>query len=229
MIMPCYNAEDYIIDALESVSKQTYKNFTLICCDDKSTDNTFSVLENNQFKYNYTLVNNDVNLGTGETVNKIIRENPQYEFITWISADNILMPNFLEKHIEKIKKGFAITYSAWSMFGNKKNPKLVPHPNLLKLKSTFELGPSFLFRKKLWDIAGPFNSLPGEDYYFAVNAILNNAKFGFIWDVLLSYRNHNNSVSGRLRQDSSLLVCTGETKSNAQKITVSNGELSYAA
>ena len=162
VIMPCYNVQDTLIEALDSVKNQIYKDYVLVCCDDKSTENTYSLLESNKEKYGYELFQNDVNMGTGEVVNKMIRTvcgNNEFEFITWISSDNILNNDFLEKHVKKIKEGFAITYSAWMTFGEIDRGKQIPDPNLTKLKSEFLLGPSFLFRKKLWDVAGPFHKL----------------------------------------------------------------------
>ena len=45
IIMPAYNAEKYIEEAIESVLKQTYRNWELIITDDKSTDDTPKILD----------------------------------------------------------------------------------------------------------------------------------------------------------------------------------------
>ena len=45
IIMPAYNCEKYISKAIESVKKQTYKNWKLIIINDKSTDNTKKEIE----------------------------------------------------------------------------------------------------------------------------------------------------------------------------------------
>ena len=49
VLIPAYNAEKYIIDAIDSVLAQTYNNGTsieVVCVDDGSTDNTLKLLEN---------------------------------------------------------------------------------------------------------------------------------------------------------------------------------------
>lgn len=45
VIIPVYNAESFIMKALESLSKQTFCNFEVICVDDGSTDGTLKVLK----------------------------------------------------------------------------------------------------------------------------------------------------------------------------------------
>lgn len=44
VIMPCYNSENYITTALESIKNQTYPNWELIAVNDGSTDNTLHIL-----------------------------------------------------------------------------------------------------------------------------------------------------------------------------------------
>lgn len=48
IIMPAYNAEKYIAEAIESVLKQTYTNWELIITDDKSTDDTEKIIKKYQ-------------------------------------------------------------------------------------------------------------------------------------------------------------------------------------
>ena len=44
LIMPVYNAEKYLSKALESILRQTFQNFELICIDDGSTDDSRQIL-----------------------------------------------------------------------------------------------------------------------------------------------------------------------------------------
>ena len=230
--MPCYKAMSTVLMAIKSVAEQTYKNYLLVCCDDSSPDNTYEVLKNNQNEFGYELIQNQDNLGTGDTVNKIfeIYDNGDFEFMTWISADNVLGPEFLSKHVEKLNEGHAITYCGWASFAKNVNEliiTLVPDRNLLHLKKLFVLGPGFLFRKKLWDRVKPFDKLPGEDYYFAVKCALVNAKFGYIDDTLVRYKDHDNSVSGRLRSGELKGQCSGDARLMAENINAVNGEDAY--
>lgn len=227
VVMPCYNHADLVSESIESVFAQTYKNFDLICCDDKSSDNTLLVLQKLKEKYNFHLDTNDVNIGTGNTVNKCIslgNSINNYDYICWISSDNLLKENFIESHVNKLSEGFAITYSGWSYIGQ--NLTRYPETNLIHLKSDFALGPSFMFSKNLFDKAGPFEEGGGEDYYFAVNCALNNAKFGYINENLVAYRVHENSVGGR-GPHPTRPWCSARAKEKAQNIILENGFLSY--
>ena len=44
IIMPAFNAEKYVEQAIQSILEQTYKNWELLICDDASTDNTYLIL-----------------------------------------------------------------------------------------------------------------------------------------------------------------------------------------
>ena len=228
--MPCYNSMDTVLMAIESVAKQIYRNYLLVCCDDSSTDSTYEILNSKHF--DYELMHNANNQGTGNTVNRIFEkyDDNSFEFMAWISADNVLTTEFLSKHVKKLNEGCAITYCGWSMFTNDVNrtsASYVPNPNLLHLKEVFTLGPGFLFRKKLWDKVKPFEKLPGEDYYFAVKCALANAKFGYINQPLVKYKDHKNSVTWRLHTGEIKGQCSGPAMSMAQNINVTNGEDGY--
>jgi len=227
VVMPCFNHEDFVIEAINSLHNQTYKNYDLICCDDKSTDRTLEILFKEQSKYGYQILKNEENLGTGNTVNKCINfalENDDYDFITWISSDNILEPNFLKSHVDKLELGHAITYSGWNY---KDHPvRHLPTENLLHLKHNYMLGPSFVFRKKLFLKAGPFKEGAGEDYHFAVSCALSFANFGYVRDYLVNYRYHANSVTGR-DPHPTRSACSGEAIQLSKRICFENGFMNY--
>ena len=232
VVMPCYNSMHTVVEAIDSVVKQTYKEYLLVCCDDSSTDGTYVVLKGNQVKFGYKLMQNKNNMGTGDTVNKVIEEysNNDFEFVTWVSSDNILDHSFLYKHVKKLNDGYAVTYCGWTYFTESVAnlfSDIKPNHDLLHLKEAYTLGPGFVFRKKLWDVVKPFHRLPGEDYYFAVKCALVDAKFGYIDDILVKYKDHNNSVSGRLKSNELTEVCSDSARLQAKNINITNGGNGY--
>jgi glycosyltransferase involved in cell wall biosynthesis len=228
VIMPCYNAQNTIYRAIDTAINQTYKNFTLVCYDDKSTDKTLDILIKLKEKLNFKLIIGKNNLGTGDAINTAIKESTdfeEYDYITWISADNITTNTFIEKHVENLNNGNSISYSGWKILNS--NEVFIPETNLKHLRDNFQLGPSFMFTSKLYDIAGPFNCLPGEDYYFSVKCALSNAKFGYINDILMEYRVHDNSVTSKIANFSITKLCSGKAIKLASDIDIDNGTKIY--
>jgi glycosyltransferase involved in cell wall biosynthesis len=60
VIVPCYNAEKWIKKCIESISKQTYKEWSLLIIDDASTDNTYERAKSLNVG---TVIRNETNLG----------------------------------------------------------------------------------------------------------------------------------------------------------------------
>lgn len=96
VIIPCYNAEQTIWRALESLEGQTYKNFEVVIIDDGSKDNTNIIIKN--FIENYEL---DIKLfcqknsGVSAARNRGLKE-AQGRYIAFLDADDFWHPEFLE-------------------------------------------------------------------------------------------------------------------------------------
>ena len=50
ILMPCYNSEKYVVQAIESIKNQSHTNWELLICDDKSTDSSLNIIT--KFKSN---------------------------------------------------------------------------------------------------------------------------------------------------------------------------------
>lgn len=111
VILPAYNAEKTIKNAINSALSQTYKNFELIIIDDGSTDNTAKELchfNDNRIK----IIKNEKNLGLPTTLNKGIKISSS-KYIARIDADDEWIDkkklekqiNFLENNPEYVLVG----------------------------------------------------------------------------------------------------------------------------
>lgn len=99
IIMPAYNAEKYMVAAIESVVNQTYQDWELIIIDDCSTDNTLNVADkyaknDNRIK----ILKNDRNIGVGATRNRGIKEATS-KWIAFLDSDDIWEADKLEKQL----------------------------------------------------------------------------------------------------------------------------------
>lgn len=101
VIMPVYNTERYVAEALKSILSQSYKNLEVICIDDGSTDGTLSVLE--KFKDRIIILKNEHNMGIAPTRNKGLSA-AHGDFIAFMDADDIWKPEKLEKQLQEFEK-----------------------------------------------------------------------------------------------------------------------------
>ncbi|MBQ9071926.1 MAG: glycosyltransferase [Bacilli bacterium] len=102
IIMPAYNVENYIQQAIDSVINQNYENYELIIINDGSTDNTLKIINKNIKLYpNIKLINQqNQGLSAARKSGLTIAEG---EYIYLMDSDDILEPNALNVMGEKIK------------------------------------------------------------------------------------------------------------------------------
>lgn len=96
VIMPVYNAQKYVAEALEGLLNQTYKNIEIICINDGSTDGSLEVLQS--YGDAIVLINSEKNEGIAATRNKGIAV-AQGEFLAFADADDVSEPERVEAQI----------------------------------------------------------------------------------------------------------------------------------
>ncbi|RDV16708.1 glycosyltransferase [Pontibacter diazotrophicus] len=97
VLMPVYNAQKYLAEAIDSILQQSFTDFEFLIIDDASTDGSVEIVKS------YTdprirLVLNEINLGISATLNKGIALSAS-EFIARMDADDISYPDRLSKQI----------------------------------------------------------------------------------------------------------------------------------
>lgn len=97
VIIPSYNREDYLRKTLDSLNKQTFKNYELIIVDDCSTDNSINVAK----KYTDKIIKNKKNLGVATSRNLGIKA-AYAQLIAFIDSDCIADKFWLEKLYNEI-------------------------------------------------------------------------------------------------------------------------------
>lgn len=104
IIIPTFNRADFIIQTLESIQNQSYKNFECLTIDDGSTDNTEMIV---QKKFNYDkrfqFLKRPLNTKKGPNACRNYGfQNAKGDFIYFFDSDDFLKPHALETYI----KGF---------------------------------------------------------------------------------------------------------------------------
>ena len=95
IILPTYNGQLYIREAIESVIKQIFKDWELIIVDDCSSDNTLDIIkEYEKLDSRIRVIHNEVNKKLPASLN-IGFSYAKGEYFTWTSDDNLYLPSAL--------------------------------------------------------------------------------------------------------------------------------------
>lgn len=205
IIMPAFNSEKYIGDAIESVLGQTYKKFELIVINDGSLDHTESKIK----KYSDTLQYiSQPNQGAASARNNGILA-ARGEYISFLDSDDLWFENTLKLQHEYLAShpSVGLVYGEIQLFDHTgvldENWMIttgLPRPEgfifqELVFQCLFGLS-TVMVRRQILDNVGLFNSnLPsGEDYdlWLRISAMY---KIGYIPERLMRYRQHADSLT----------------------------------
>lgn len=102
IIMNCYNGEQYLKEALESIIKQTYKNWELIFWDNQSTDKSASIFKSykdSRFKYYYATIHTNLGEARKEAIKKTTGR-----WIAFLDVDDMWLPDKISEQIKIINR-----------------------------------------------------------------------------------------------------------------------------
>ena len=120
IIMNCHNGEKYLIEAVNSIFKQSYKNWELIFFDNASKDNSAKIIKSfrdKRIKYYYSKY---IKLGKAR---KRALKLCKGEFISFLDCDDYWSPNKLQLQIKELKKNPDVGVSFSNSYFFKNNEK----------------------------------------------------------------------------------------------------------
>ena len=165
VILPCYNAQDFILDAISSIKNQTFKSWELIIVDDCSTDASVEKIIP-LLDHRTRLLKQPQNGGYPMAMNRGISQ-ARGEYIARMDADDICLPTRLEEQLAALKHYSEASFCGINRFritpGGKMycNEKLPPDKfvwetwdDLIRNERLFT-DPSVLLKKsKVTDVGG---------------------------------------------------------------------------
>ena len=104
VIIPIYNGEKFLHECIESILKQTYQEWELLLLDDGSIDHTYDICVKYLQKDSRVRVYSFTNCGVGATRNRGMKL-AKGEYITFVDADDMVKPDYLEKLLNAIISG----------------------------------------------------------------------------------------------------------------------------
>ena len=202
VLMPVYNGEKYLKEAIESVLNQTFRDFEFLIIDDGSADKSAEIIKSfNDARIR--LERNETNLGLIKTLNKGLGL-AKGKYIARMDCDDISLPkrlsiqvNFMEKHPEIDVCGSWVKVMGLKQEFVNKYPQNHEEARAYLLFNTPFAHPSVIIRKEVMEkhkLKYDENYKHAEDYELW-SRIINYAKVSNIPKVLLHYRMHDESVS----------------------------------
>jgi len=200
IIIPAYNAEKYIVNTLNSIYNQTYKNYEIIVIDDCSTDKTHQILKNHA---NIKLLKTEVNSRQGVARN-IGLDNCKGDYVLFLDADDSFFDeNVLYSLNNKIiqEDNPDIIYTGLKIEGNR---ELEIIPNKENTEKGYRLGTykwmnvttlcikNEIIQKN--NIRFP-EKIRYEDVYFAFFVIERAKTFSYLDKITYLYNNREGSTT----------------------------------
>ena len=206
VIMAAYNVEPYLAAAMQSVRRQTFRDFELLIIDDGSTDQSYEVALQNAAGDPRVKVLRKANGGISSARNCALRES-KGELIAFLDSDDMWDPAFLQAQVDVLANHPEIDIvsgNGWFLGGPRSGrparpfPDTRPLPDLLSIiedeNAVFIMT---VFRRRVYETIGMFDESlrTNEDYDYWLRAAAANFRFARNDRPLAHYRQRSDSLS----------------------------------
>jgi len=230
IIMPAYNTQEYIKEAIESVINQTYTNWELLIVDDLSTDVTVEIV--NKMLHNdgrIKLINRQKNSGRPSIAKNSALPYTKGKYIAFLDSDDAWLEKKLEIQIAFMQKNqnYVLTYTGGYLIDHKGVifnsflPKYSNGKNLKNMLTRYEINNQSVVIKsdELFTTVENFNEeiIIGEDYNMFMH-ILAKYEIGSINQHLIKYRIHNKGITKSSKRVSDGVLMTLKELNNLHSI-----------
>lgn len=203
VLLPVYNGETYLHDAVASILNQCFKDFELLIVDDGSTDGSSKIIEGfNDSRIR--VLKNAQRLKLSGALNRGIQEG-KGKYIARMDADDISLSERLQCQVDFLEKNFEIGLcGTWVEKFGQGTSAINKYPSSNDQISAYALfdcpfaHPTVMFRRDLFlqhELSYDETYYPTEDYELWARAI-DYFPVTNLPEVLLRYRVHENSMTG---------------------------------
>ena len=200
VLMPVYNCELYVKEAVSSILNQTFADFELLIIDDCSTDATFQIcksLTDNRI----VLIKKDKNSGYTNSLNYGI-SIAKGQYIARMDGDDISLPERFAKQVAFLDSNpdVAVCGTCYAEIGDRIPIFLTQNDDKIRIEfltANCIVHPSVMMRSsifRIFSITYDITMEPAEDYDLWVR-IIAYGKIHNLQEVLFNYRVHNNQTS----------------------------------
>ena len=222
VIMPVYNCEKYLSQAIESILNQTFRNFEFIIINDGSTDTSKNIIESYLFDPRIIFINHLENKRLAYSLNEAINLSSG-KFIARMDADDISFHNRFELQLDFLKKypNIKLIGSQYiSIDSNGDVLKLNVHPTesielaYKAISNTYFCHPSIMVNAEILKRISWYEDTDAEDFSF-ISKIIYLFPCSNLSLPLIYYREHlqNRSHSkSKLIEDSVKTITYGNVK-----------------
>lgn len=219
VIMPVYNAADYLRPALDSVLAQTLREIEIICVDDGSTDRSLAIIKEYQKADSRIRIVTETNAGPAKARNNGLRR-ARGEYLAFLDADDFYEPTMLSRLYEKAREdALDIAICGYDLFENRtaRFKKSIPSEHGEALAGGRVTGkhecPDVIFQSTegyVWNklfrrefvleksLCFLESALIFEDVYFMMTALSLAERVARIDDILLHHRVYSRQVRARM-------------------------------
>ncbi|MEM7773574.1 MAG: glycosyltransferase [Cyanobacteria bacterium P01_E01_bin.6] len=206
VVIPTYNCDRYLTEAIASVFAQSYQDVELLVIDDGSTDSTSALLDEYGDRLRHVV---QANQGVAVARNHGIQLS-QGEFIAFLDADDVWLPHKLAAQVEifdacqRAGESIGIVHSGWHRVDEQGHPLMDVCPwqtaPTLDLEGWLQWKPvlpsAMMFRRDWLLRADGFDPRfpPAEDTDLVLRLALMGCETRWLKDITVRYRQHQESA-----------------------------------
>jgi len=211
IVIPCYNAGEYLDEAVQSALSQTYPDVEVVIVDDGSPDPTTRQLLD-QAAWPRTRIIRQANAGPAAARNRAVQEATG-TYILPLDADDTIEPEYVAKAVEVLdaRPEVGVVYCKATKFGAEQGPWLLPDYALRELVIDNVIFVTALFRKEDWLAVGGYNERLRhgvEDYEFWVKIVHLGREVVQLDEYLFNYRIQHKSRTTSFQEGRANVVAT---------------------